>query len=326
MSARTDRLAAAGFGAGWSVVKALPDGWAVRAADAAADLAFRRRGPATVQLAKNLKRVLGPDATPASLSAVTRAGLRSYARYWRETFRLPTMDHQALVEGFLPQLRGLEHFRTAMAAGTGVIAPLPHSGNWDACGLGMVHEFGGFTTVAERLKPESLYDKFVAYRESLGFEVLPLTGGERNPLTVLRERLAQGGMVCLVSDRDLSARGVEVDFFGEKTRMPAGPAMLAALTGAPLCPSHMFFTDTGWAGEVSAPLTLAGERLKDQVRDGTQQIADFFASRIAEHPADWHMMQPLWLADLKPRPGPGPATPPATAGDPTPADPELRPA
>ncbi|MEP6981754.1 MAG: phosphatidylinositol mannoside acyltransferase, partial [Nakamurella sp.] len=187
--------------------------------------------------------------------------------------------------------------------GTGVIAPLPHSGNWDISGLGMTHEFGTFTTVVERLKPESLYDKFVGYRQSLGFEVLPLTGGDRNPITVLKERLEHGGMVCLVADRDLSSRGVEVDFFGEKTRMPAGPSMLAAITGAPLCPSFMYYTETGWAGEIGAPITLSGERLRDQVRDGTQQIADFFARRIAEHPADWHMVQPLWPADLEPRPG-----------------------
>ncbi|MEO5831760.1 MAG: phosphatidylinositol mannoside acyltransferase [Nakamurella sp.] len=303
MSARTDRWTAAGFGAGWAVVKALPEPVAAWAADTAADLAFRRRGPATVQLAKNLKRVLGSDATPAALAAVTQAGLRSYARYWRETFRLSSMDHETVVAGFLPRLLGFEYLQDAMAAGTGVIAPLPHSGNWDISGLGMTHEFGTFTTVVERLKPESLYDKFVGYRQSLGFEVLPLTGGDRNPITVLKERLEHGGMVCLVADRDLSSRGVEVDFFGEKTRMPAGPSMLAAITGAPLCPSFMYYTETGWAGEIGAPITLSGERLRDQVRDGTQQIADFFARRIAEHPADWHMVQPLWPADLEPRPG-----------------------
>ncbi len=300
MSARTDRLVAAGYGAGWSMVKALPEGLVARASDAAADRAFRRRGPAVVQLARNLRRVLGADATPAALSAVTRAGVRSYARYWRETFRLPAMDHAAVVDDFMAHLTGYHHIREAMASGRGVIIPLPHSGNWDVAGLAMVREHGTFTTVAERLRPESLYDRFVAYREGLGFEVLPLTGGE-NPTAVLRERLERGGLVCLVADRDLSARGVEVDFFGEATRMPAGPAMLAAITGAALCPAHIWNTDTGWGGDVAAPLELPGTRLRDQVRAGTQEIADVFAARIADHPADWHMMQPLWLADLKPR-------------------------
>lgn len=303
MTPFSDRVAAAGYGAGWSLMRAVPEGVADRSFRAAADLAFRRRGPSTVQLAKNLHRVLGPDSTPAALAAVTRAGLRSYARYWRETFRLPGMDKGAVAASFLDELAGIDHARQAMAAGNGLIMPLPHSGNWDIAGLGMVHEFGGFTTVAERLQPVSLYDKFVGYRESLGFEVLPLTGGEVSPTTVLKERLTEGRLICLVADRDLSSRGVEVEFFGERTRMPAGPAMLAALTGAALCPTVLYFTDGGWAGEVSPPLALPGERLRDQVRAGTQLMADFFADRIAVHPADWHMMQPLWTADLTPRAG-----------------------
>lgn len=303
MSARADRLVAAGYGAGWSLMKALPEGLADRSFRSAADLAFRRRGPRVVQLARNLHRVLGPDSTPAQLTAVTRAGLRSYARYWNETFRLPTMDKDEVAGQFLPQLAGLEHARTAMADGRGLVMPLPHAGNWDIAGLGMVAEFGGFTTVAERLQPASLYDKFVAYRESLGFEVLPLTGGPVNPTTVLRERLTQGKLLCLVADRDLSAKGVEVQFFGEPTRMPAGPAMLAAVTGAVLLPTYLYFTDHGWAGVVSPPIEIRGERLRDQVRDGTQQMADHFAAGIRDHPADWHMLQPLWLADLAARNG-----------------------
>jgi lauroyl/myristoyl acyltransferase len=303
VNARTERLTAVGYGAGWSVVKALPEGFADRSFRQGADLAFRRRGPAVVQLARNLHRVLGPDSTPAALSAVTQAGLRSYARYWKETFRLPSMDKAAVARSFLGKLAGLHYAQEAMAAGRGVIMPLPHTANWDIAGLGMVAEFGGFSTVAERLRPASLYDRFVGYRESLGFEVLPLTGGV-NPTTVLKQRLGEGKLVCLVADRDLSARGIQVDFFGEPTRMPAGPAMLAALTGAALLPTTLYFTDDGWAGDVAPPVELAGERLRDQVHDGTQKMADIFAAGIGEHPADWHMMQPLWLADLKSRPGP----------------------
>ncbi len=133
--------------------------------------------------------------------------------------------------------------------------------------------------------------------------MLPLTGGAANPTTVLRQRLQQGRVVCLVADRDLTAKGIEVDFFGEPTRMPGGPALLSALTGAALCPTTLYFTDGGWAGLIGPPIQLAGERLGDQVRSGTQQMADAFAAGIGEHPADWHMLQPLWLADLSPRPG-----------------------
>ncbi len=306
MARATERLTATGFRLGWSLVRAVPQGVADRAFAAGADLAFRRRTPATVQLARNLRRVLGPDATPAALAAVTRAALRSYARYWQETFRLPAMDHDAVVASMLANLPGVEHVRAALDAGRGIVMPLPHSGNWDIAGLAMARTFGGISTVAERLRPASLFDEFVAYRESLGFEVLPLTGGP-NPSTVLRQRLRENKVVCLVADRDLSTSGITVEFFGEPTRMPAGPALLAATTGAALCPTHLYYIDGGWAGEISPTITMRGTRLRDQVADGTQQMADVFAAGIAGHPADWHMMQPLWPADLPPRPDRVPA-------------------
>jgi KDO2-lipid IV(A) lauroyltransferase len=148
----------------------------------------------------------------------------------------------------------------------------------------------------------------VAYREQLGFEVLPLgesAGTSAGTAAMLRRRLEQGGMVCLLADRDLGAGGIPVTFFGERTTMPAGPAMLAAVTGAALCPVHLAYTDTGWIQYVAPPVDLAGGRLAQQVRTGTQQMADVFAERSALFPADWHMMQPLWTAD---RPASTPVT------------------
>ena len=133
-------------------------------------------------------------------------------------------------------------------------------------------------------------------------EVLPLTGGARPPMDVLAERLRQNRVVCLMADRDLSRRGIEVDFFGEPTRMPAGPALLAAQTGAALLGVHAYFAgDDGWGHSISAPLALPDVERIEQVRQVTQQLADHFAERIREHPADWHMLQKLWLADLTPR-------------------------
>lgn len=292
-----DRLVGQGYLAGWSLVQHAPEKVSAGAFRAAADRAFARRGPRTVQLARNLLRVLGEDATPAALSAVTHAGLRSYARYWFETFRLPAMDHEAVGEALVAGTTGMEHVRAAQEQGRGVIMTLPHSGNWDMAGLMVCQEFGSFVTVAERLKPESLFRRFAEFRESLGFEVLPLHGGERPAFQVLRERMEQGRITCLVGDRDLDGTGVEVDFFGERTTMPGGPSMLAARTGALLLPAHLAYTDRGWHTEIGAPLELPGTRLRDQVRGGTQQIADFFARGIGEHPADWHMLQPFWPSD-----------------------------
>ncbi len=172
--------------------------------------------------------------------------------------------------------------------------PLPHSGNWDMAGVWMVQHFGTFTTVAERLKPESLYQRFIDYRESLGFEMLPLTGGERPPFEVLTERLRDNGIVALMADRDLTRSGVQVDFFGEPTRMPAGSAKLAIETGAVVLPTHCYNTPDSWVFDVTGPLdTSSGD-----ITAITQAMADRFAKGIAAHPEDWHMLQPQWLADL----------------------------
>jgi len=158
----------------------------------------------------------------------------------------------------------------------------------------LTNTHGKFATVAERLKPESLYQRFVDYRESLGFEVLPLTGGARPPFEVLAERLRGNGMVCLMSDRDLTRSGVQVDFFGEPTRFPAGPAKLAVETGAALLPIHSWYEPEDSRLDLYPPLdTSSGD-----VNAITQALADRFATCIAAHPADWHMLQPQWLADL----------------------------
>jgi phosphatidylinositol dimannoside acyltransferase len=302
VSRATDQLIALGYAAGWSAAKAVPAGAAYRLADLAAGAAMARRGPAVVQLAKNLRRVLGGDATPERLSAETAAGLRSYARYWLETFRLPAMDLDEVFATSLAQSKGMHYIRDAVDSGRGLVLALPHSGNWDVAGLMLSRLHGSLTSVAERLEPESLYRRFVAYRESLGMEILPLTGGKVPVSALLKERLRAGRIVCLLGDRDLTASGVPVTFFGESTRMPAGPAMLAALTGADLCAAHLTFTQVGgrrgWGTTVSPPTPLPGTRLAERVRNGTQALAAQFELNISNHPADWHMLQPLWLADL----------------------------
>ena len=222
-----------------------------------------------------------------------RASLASYARYWREAFRLPTMDHHAIGQRLAETVAGQEHVDAALANGRGVVAALPHSGNWDMAGVWMAQTYGRFTTVAERLKPESLYLRFVDYRESLGFEVIPLSGGEQPPFQLLSQRLTNNKVVCLMAERDLSRTGVQVDFFGEPTRMPAGPAKLAITTGAALLPVHCWYDDDCRV-EFYPPVDCSS----GDVGVVTQALADVFARNIAEHPADWHMLQPQWLADL----------------------------
>jgi KDO2-lipid IV(A) lauroyltransferase len=288
----------AGYGAAWKLVRTLPAPMAKIAFDQAADAAVRRGGKQIDQFRKNLARVCDPHATGWQLDQMVRDGMRSYARYWLETFRLPAMNKDKVLANCSTE--GVENLDAALARGKGVILALPHSGNWDVAGLWLVNHGYPFATVAERLKPESLFDKFVAYRQGIGMEVLPLTGGDRPPLEVLAERLRDGNPICLVADRDLSRNGIEVTFFGEKTRMPAGPAYLAATTGATLLPVHVWFDGPGWAQWIGAPIDLGSGEVRDQVKTGTQALADIFAQRIALRPTDWHMLQKLWLADLDP--------------------------
>ncbi|WP_101528238.1 phosphatidylinositol mannoside acyltransferase [Mycobacterium simiae] len=279
------------YAAGWMAVRTVPESAARNVFDAGARYAARGGGP--VQLRKNLARVLGvpPAQVPDTLM---REALASYARYWREAFRLPSMDHRVLARRVDETFQGADVLDAALAEGRGAVLALPHSGNWDMAGVWLAQTRGTFTTVAERLKPESLYRRFIAYRESLGFEVLPLSGGERPPFEVLCERLRANRAVCLMAERDLTRTGVQVDFFGEPTRMPAGPAKLAIETGAALLPAHCWNEPHGWRVWIQSPLDCSS----GDVAAITQALADRFAVNIAAHPEDWHMLQPQWLADL----------------------------
>jgi len=246
-------------------------------------------------LSSNLRRVVGPTVTDADLRRLTQAGMRSYLRYWCEVFRLPGWSPQDVRERVI--MHDAHHLSDGLADG-GVIAALPHCANWDSVGAWVAQELTPFTTVAERLRPESLYDRFVEYRESLGMEVLPLTGGG-NVFGMLARRLRDGGLVALPADRDLTASGVEVDFFGATARMPGGPAALAHATGARLVTAALWYDGPRMHVRISPPLELsASTDRKLRVAESTQLVATAFEQSIAAHPEDWHMLQPLWLDDV----------------------------
>ncbi|MEV6595973.1 phosphatidylinositol mannoside acyltransferase [Actinoplanes sp. NPDC051346] len=289
-----DRLTELGYAAGWRLVRMLPLPAARAVFNVAADRAARGNGPGTQRLRRNLRQVVGPDLSEGELDELVRAGLRSYARYWMEAFRLPSQSRERFLADF--DLVNSDELHAAIAEGNGVVLALPHVGNWDAAGAWLVSHGYKMITVAERLKPEGLFARFVAYREKLGMEVLPLTGGERPPLDVLADRLSRGWAVALLADRDLSARGVEVRFFGGRTRMPPGPALLALRTGAPLFAVDLWFSPERTMARVRR-IELATEGALDvRIKETTQRVADAFAVGIAEHPQDWHMLQKLWLS------------------------------
>ncbi|MEU2895497.1 phosphatidylinositol mannoside acyltransferase [Streptomyces sp. NPDC001273] len=297
MSAQ-ERLTDTLYGVGWGTVRSLPEPVAVRLGRTIADVTWKRRGKGVLRLESNYARVV-PDAGPERLAELSRAGMRSYLRYWMESFRLPAWSAERVAAGV--DVLDLHHLHDGMAAGKGVVAALPHLANWDLAGAWLTTKLGiPFTTVAERLKPETLYDRFVAYREGLGMEVLPHSGG--SAFGTLARRLRDGGLVCLVADRDLSSSGVEVDFFGETARMPAGPALLAQQTGARLLPVTLWYDDSPtMRGRVHPPIEVPGSGTRpEKTSVMTQALADAFATGIAEHPEDWHMLQRLWLKDLDP--------------------------
>jgi phosphatidylinositol dimannoside acyltransferase len=303
--ALSERLTGVAYQLGWKVICRVPPSWASWAGDAIADNAWRRQGPKVQVLEANLRRVLAyrqqdPDVDGKELRALSRAALRSYARYWLEVFRLPVIPVERIVSGMHFQGPGQDTMFAHLKAGRGVIIALPHMGNFEQAGAWVIAVGAGkFTTVAERLKPESVYEAFVKFRQTLGFEVLPLTGGA-SPFGTLAQRLRAGGLLCLVSDRDLKESGIEVELFGEKARI-AAVAALAVHTGAALMPTATWFEGEDWGARIydEIPVPAEGTRA-EKIAAMSQQLADVFSAAIAEHPQDWHMLQRVFLADLDP--------------------------
>jgi phosphatidylinositol dimannoside acyltransferase len=296
-----DRLTDAGYGLGWSVVCRLPESWARNAFRFFADLAWRRQGHRVAVLEANLRRVIGAEAPADQLRGLSRQAMRSYARYWLEAFRLPVMPADRLVGG----MHETGHIGTAfefLAAGRGVILALPHMGNYDLAGAWLIaNGAGSVTVVAERVRPESVYDRFVAFREGIGMEVLPASGGPCSAFGILAQRLRAGKTVGLVCDRDVTGAGIEVEFFGEKARMMGGPAALAVQTGAALMPVILWFEGDQWGAHVHAEVPVpAGGNREQQAAAMMQEVARLFEAGIRAHPQDWHMLQRVFVADLDP--------------------------
>ncbi|MCH6159206.1 phosphatidylinositol mannoside acyltransferase [Streptomyces marispadix] len=302
-STPAERLTDSLYGLGWAGVRRLPEPVAAALGRSIADTAWRQRGKGVRRLEANLARVV-PGASSERLRELSQAGMRSYLRYWMESFRLPAWQEPHIRDNV--HIHELRRLTDGIASDRGVILALPHLANWDLAGAYVTTVLKTpFSTVVERLKPESLFDRFVAYREGLGMEVLPHSGG--SAFGTLARRLRDGGLVCLVADRDLSSSGVEVDFFGERTRMPAGPALLAQQTGALLLPVTLWYEEPPrMEGMVHPPVEVPSRGTREEKTSAmTQAVADRFAEGIAGHPEDWHMLQRLWLSDLPVREGAG---------------------
>ncbi|MGI9157014.1 MAG: phosphatidylinositol mannoside acyltransferase [Marmoricola sp.] len=289
--AAAGNAAVLGYLSGWRLVRLLPERTAAHLFTRIADEVFRRDGASVRRLRRNLARVR-PDLDAAALEALVQAAVRSYLRYWCESFRLPSWPIDDLVR----RTRTVdEHIvREAYAQGRGVVVPLPHMGNWDWAGAWSCATGIPLMTVAERLEPARLYDEFVAYRSSLGMEILSLTGADSS-FPRLVEWVSAGGLVCLLADRDLSRTGAEVTLCGEVARMPRGPALLARRTGAPLVPVTLTYVGDDLELTFHEPVPHAPG--VEGITAMTQGVADAFTVALRAHPQDWHMMQRLFAAD-----------------------------
>lgn len=280
----------------WRVVRWLPEKIAYGLFYKLGRSMSKRKGKSVSRLRSNLRRVK-PEYTSLQMDSLMESSMRSYMRYWCDTFRFPDWSKERMVKTV--EVHNEHLLMDAIAAGTGVIVALPHAGNWDHAGAYFCSKGVKLATVAERLKPELLFRKFVAYREAMGMEVLPL---DSRSIAILAKRLREGGLVALVADRDLSQTGVSVNFFGGIARMPAGPAVLAINTGAPLVTAYVSYTPRGIHINFELLQVSESGTQSERVQETVQRCADNFAKGIAEHPEDWHMLQRIWVdADFKER-------------------------
>jgi phosphatidylinositol dimannoside acyltransferase len=291
----------AGYRTGWHLVRRMPDRVAFTVFEGMADVMWRRNGKGVQRMRDNYATVR-PELSPAELETLVRAGVRSYLRYWCESFRLPDRSVEELKSELT--VIGEEPLRAALESGRSAVIFLGHTGNWDLCGAWSTTQLAQVVTVAERLKPEALFDDFLAFRESLGMRIIPLTGGG----DVFRELIKAcrgGALVALLADRDLTNGGIEVDFCGQRARMAIGPAALAVNTGAALFPCTIHYETQpygyGWRSVVTfhdavPPPAEGTSREKIQVM--TQACADVLTEAIRERTQDWHMMQRVFTKDL----------------------------
>lgn len=286
---KVEDFTATAYFAGWRIVRWLPEKRAYRLFEIIADRATAKNGKNFQRLENNLKRVK-PELTASELQSLAKAGMRSYLRYWCDTFRSPdwsTNRIQSTVTVNDPELL-LEPVRNKR----GVVVALPHAGNWDHAGSYFCSLGIPLVTVVERLKPEKLFQKFLEYRQAIGMEALPLDG---RVMGTLASRLREGKLVALIADRDLSRSGIDVKFFDGTARMPAGPALLAIRTGADLITAYVSYTKTGIHIDFRKVIIASGETESEQVTRTVQLCADNFAAGISEHPQDWHMLQRIWV-------------------------------
>jgi lauroyl/myristoyl acyltransferase len=276
-------------------MQALPEPVADSAAQLVGLALTAGRKDSKAMYARHLRRVLGDGLTDSEVRSWTRRAFLAYARYWMEGARLPAVPAR-IVLARMTRPDGLEHLERGMQEGRGVIMALPHVGSWEWGGAWLALEGYPMTAVAEPLEPPELYDYFVDQRVKIGLHIIKLGAGTGGALL---KTLKSGALVGLLSDRDIVGNGVEVEFFGEKTTFPSGPATLALRTGAALLPTVVFSgPGRGHRAVIRPPLATARTTtLRADVVRVTQDLAYEFEGFIRRAPEQWHLFQPNWPSD-----------------------------
>ena len=246
--------------------------------------------------ARNLERVLRRPMSSTETRRRVAKTFEWYIRYYAESFRLPSVPVEEIDRGF--GFEGFGEIAAAVERGQGPILALPHLGTWEwaAWWLALVPEFK-VTAVVEPLEPPELFEWFVGFRESLGMNIVPL-GPDAAKTSI--QALKQGQVLCLLADRDIQGNGIPVEFFGEKTTLPAGPATLALRTGSPLIPSAVYWRDNTRHAISTPPLdTTRRGKLRQDIARVTQDLARDFEFLISQAPEQWHMLSPNWPSDYE---------------------------
>ena len=263
---------------GWRIVRYLPESIAQRIFAAIGDYVYRKNGKGIKRLRSNLAVISKLDSH--DLEDLTKNAMRSYMRYWCDTFRLPDWSKERIINTV--ELVNGKALTGPLDAGRGVVVTLPHSGNWDHAAAYFLSNGYKAITVAEKLKPERLFQAFLKYRQDIGLEILST---EMRTIPTLISKAQSGFIVPLVADRDLSSSGVEVEFFGKKAKMPAGPVLIAERADVDLVGAFIIYTSNG--------IKIYFEKLEKNV----QATADFFEKYLKQFPVDWHMLQRIWIED-----------------------------
>ena len=274
----------------WKVIGILPEKTAYKLANFVSDRIFRINGKGVKRLRSNYKRVM-PNISERELEELTKDGMRSYLRYWFDTFRLNKWSKSRIIETTFVVRENL--LRDPIETKEGCIIALPHAGNWDHAAAYFCSTGIPLTAVVEKLKPEAIFKKFLAYRQSIGIEAI---SHREKTIPILIERLNQGKLIALVPDRAMSRNGIEVNFLGGIAKMPAGPAILAIKTGSPLVTAYIRYLNKGIeiTFDETIKLPVIGSE-EEQIKIVTQSMSDNFAKRIKDSPVDWHMLQRIWV-------------------------------